>query len=162
MYRRIGQGAVGHPVPTRTTVPARPNNRQATTAIINRSSVASMLVASSDGRPRGEPSRTANMPCVWATLVITTASMNETAKSAWCREQGVYAAELAQWLASATASLVDPSKASVRPQAKPQESRRIKELERNLLRKDRALAETLALLVLSKKVDAIFNKGEDA
>ena len=94
--------------------------------------------------------------------VITTASMNETAKSAWCREQGVYAAELAQWLASATASLVDPSKASVRAQAKPQESRRIKELERNLLRKDRALAETLALLVLSKKVDAIFNKGEDA
>ena len=94
--------------------------------------------------------------------VITTASMNETAKSAWCREQGVYAAELAQWLASATASLADPSKASVRPQAKPQESRRIKELERNLLRKDRALAETLALLVLSKKVDAIFNKGEDA
>ena len=81
--------------------------------------------------------------------VITTASMNETAKSAWCREQGVYAAELAQWLASATASLADPSKAAVRPPAKPQESRRIKELERNLLRKDRALAETLALLVLT-------------
>jgi hypothetical protein len=32
---------------------------------------------------------------------------------------------------------------------------------RNLLRKDRALAETAALLVLSKKVAAIFNKGED-
>ena len=93
--------------------------------------------------------------------VITTASMNETAKNVWCREHGVYAAELAQWLASATASLADPSKASPRPQARPQEGRRIKELERNLLRKDRALAETLALLVLSKKVDAIFNKGED-
>jgi hypothetical protein len=38
---------------------------------------------------------------------------------------------------------------------------RIKELERELLRKDRALAETAALLVLSKKVLAIFNKGED-
>jgi len=93
--------------------------------------------------------------------VITTASMNETAKNAWCREHGVYATELTQWLASATASLADPSKASPRPQAKPQEGRRIKELERNLLRKDRALAETLALLVLSKKVGAIFNKGED-
>ena len=94
--------------------------------------------------------------------VITTAAMNETAKNAWCREQGVYAAELAQWLASATASLADPSKAAVRPPAKPQDGRRIKELERNLLRKDQALAETLALLVLSKKVGAIFNKGEDA
>ena len=36
------------------------------------------------------------------------------------------------------------------------------QLERELLRKDRALAETAALLVLSKKVTAIFNKGEDA
>ena len=41
-----------------------------------------------------------------------------------------------------------------------QDRRRIKELERELLRKDRALAETAALLVLSKKVAAIFNTGE--
>ena len=34
-------------------------------------------------------------------------------------------------------------------------------LERELRRKDKALAETAALLVLSKKVAAIFNKGED-
>ena len=88
--------------------------------------------------------------------------MNETAKSARCREQGVYAAVQAQWLASATASLADSSKASVRPLAKPQESRRIQKLERNLLRKDRALAETSALRVPSEKVDAIFNEGEDA
>ena len=40
------------------------------------------------------------------------------------------------------------------------DKKRIKELERELLRKDRALAETAALLVLSKKVAAIFNKGE--
>lgn len=39
--------------------------------------------------------------------------------------------------------------------------RRIKELERELRRKDKALAETSALLVLSRKVAAIFNKGED-
>ena len=40
--------------------------------------------------------------------------------------------------------------------------KRIKDLERELLRKDRALAETAALLVLSKKVAAIYNWGEDA
>ena len=34
-------------------------------------------------------------------------------------------------------------------------------LERELLRKDRALAEAATLLVLSKKVAAIFSKGED-
>ena len=43
-----------------------------------------------------------------------------------------------------------------------QERRRIKELERDLSRKDKALAETAALLVLSKKLSAIFRNGEDA
>ncbi len=42
------------------------------------------------------------------------------------------------------------------------ERRRIKELERELHRKDKALAETAALLVLSKKLHAIFHEGEDA
>jgi hypothetical protein len=43
-----------------------------------------------------------------------------------------------------------------------QDRRRIKELERELHRKDKALAETAALLVLSKKLQAIFHEGEDA
>jgi hypothetical protein len=47
------------------------------------------------------------------------------------------------------------------PQQTQQDRRRIKELERELRRKDRALAETAALLVLSKKVAAIFSTGED-
>ncbi len=47
------------------------------------------------------------------------------------------------------------------PQQTRQDRRRIKELEREVRRKDKALAETAALLVLSKKVSAIFHKGED-
>jgi transposase len=93
--------------------------------------------------------------------VITTAAMNETGKSAWCREHGVYPAELGQWRASCTAALASPEEPRASPQATRQDRKRIKELERDLLRKDRALAETAALLVLSKKVAAIFNKGED-
>ena len=61
---------------------------------------------------------------------------------------------------SATAALAEPEEARASPQQTRQDRRRIKELERELLRKDRALAETAALLVLSKKVAAIFNKGE--
>jgi len=93
--------------------------------------------------------------------VITTAAMSEADKSAWCREHGVYPAELAKWRASATAALADPEDARASPQATRADRKRIKELEREVLRKDRALAETAALLVLSKKVAAIFNKGED-
>jgi transposase len=94
--------------------------------------------------------------------VVTTAALPEAGKSAWCREQGIYPAELAKWCASAAAALCDPQDARASPQATRKDRTRIKELERELLRKDRALAETAALLVLSKKVTAIFNRGEDA
>ena len=67
-----------------------------------------------------------------------------------------------QWCASATTALAEPQDARASPQATRQDRKRIKELERELLRKDRALAETAALLVLSKKVAAIYNRGEDA
>jgi len=92
--------------------------------------------------------------------VITAAAMDEAGKSAWCREHGVYPAELDKWRLSATTALAEPEEARASPQATRQDKKRIKELERELLRKDRALAETAALLVLSKKVAAIFNKGE--
>ena len=55
----------------------------------------------------------------------------------------------------------NPEDVRASPQATRADRKRIKELERDLLRKDRALAETAALLVLSKKVSAIFNRGED-
>lgn len=93
--------------------------------------------------------------------VITTAAMSEADKSAWCREHGVYRADLDKWRASATAALAEPEEARASPQATRADRKRIKELERDLQRKERALAETAALLVLSKKVGAIFNKGED-
>jgi len=93
--------------------------------------------------------------------VVTTAAMNEVDKSAWCRSHGAYPDELAKWRASATTALAAPEEQRASPQATRQDRKRIKELERELLRKDRALAETAALLVLSKKVQAIFNTGED-
>ena len=90
--------------------------------------------------------------------------MSEADKSAWCREHGVYPVELDTWSHNATAALAGPTEASAvraSPQATRSDKKRIRELERELLRKDRALAETAALLVLSKKVAAIYNKAED-
>lgn len=57
-----------------------------------------------------------------------------------------------------------PEEARASPAQTKEDRRRIKELERELQRKDKALAETAALLVLSKKAEAIFNRnnrGED-
>ena len=94
--------------------------------------------------------------------VITTAALSEIDKNAWCREHGIYPAELEQWCSSATTALANPQVARTSPQVAIKDRKRIKDLERELLRKDRALAETAALLVLSKKVAAIYHWGEDA
>jgi hypothetical protein len=83
--------------------------------------------------------------------VITTAALSEADKSAWCRAQRIYPAQLEQWCASATTALAEPQDARASPQAKRHDCKRTKELESELLRKDRALAEIAALLVLSKK-----------
>ena len=47
-------------------------------------------------------------------------------------------------------------------QATKEEKKRIKALERDLRRKEKALAEAAALLVLRKKAEAIWGDGEDA
>jgi len=93
--------------------------------------------------------------------VLTTAAMDEAGRSAWCRANGAYPQELATWRQAATQALAEPEEARASPQQTKQDRRRIKELERELRRKDKALAETAALLVLSKKVAVIFNTGED-
>ena len=75
--------------------------------------------------------------------VIATAAMDEAARSAWCREHGLYPSELAGWKQDAIAGLGEPRAASA-VEAR-QDRRRVKELERELHRKDKALAETAAL-----------------
>jgi transposase len=75
--------------------------------------------------------------------VIATSAMGEAARSAWCRENGVG----------------DPTQSRNASKQEREYRQRVQQLERELLRKDKALAETAALLVLSKKAEAIFNKG---
>ena len=99
-------------------------------------------------------------PAARLEAVIATAAMDEAARSAWWREHGLYPTDLDRWKQDALGGLGelrDDGAAEGR-----QERRRIKELERDLSRKDKALAETAALLVLSKKLSAIFRNGEDA
>jgi transposase len=93
--------------------------------------------------------------------VITTAAMDESTRSAWCRENGVYPQELDAWRKNATQALADPEEQRASPKETAADRKRIKELERELRRKDKALAEAAALLVLSKKLEAIFHKGGD-
>lgn len=93
--------------------------------------------------------------------VIATAAMDEAQRNAWCREQGVYPTELQQWKENATAALSEIPEERISPQETRDARKRVKELERDLRRKEKALAETTALLVLSKQLQAIFQRGEE-
>ena len=99
-------------------------------------------------------------PAARLEAVITTATMDEASRGAWCREHGLYVADLERWKRDAIAGLGDPRGASATDTK--QDRRRIKELERELHRKDKALAETAALLVMRGKLAAVFRDGEDA
>jgi transposase-like protein len=83
----------------------------------------------------------------------------DAALNAWCRERGLFAHHLAQWRVDFCAAGASGSR-----RENAQEVRELKQtnaqLQRELNRKDKALAEAAALLVLSKKYQALFG-GED-
>ena len=88
--------------------------------------------------------------------VIETGSMSEAELSEYCRERGLYVEQVKAWKA---ASL--KCSASTREQEREAKRQRkadrkeIKQLKRELREKEKALAETAALLVLRKKLDAL-------
>ncbi len=58
--------------------------------------------------------------------------MDEAAKSACCRANGVYPQELLAWRQSAVQALTKPEEAQASPHQTRQDRRRIQELEREL------------------------------
>jgi hypothetical protein len=66
--------------------------------------------------------------------------------------------QLEEWRAVALAGF--KSKSEVKKD-KAADARHIRQLERELVRKDKALAEAAALLVLQKKVQAIWGDADD-
>jgi transposase-like protein len=77
------------------------------------------------------------------------------------RREGLHEEQLRQWQQSADAAALESLKGGRRPKASSADTKRIKELERELRRKEKALAETAALLVLRKKAEALWG-DEDA
>jgi len=94
-------------------------------------------------------------------VVVETASLNELDLGAYCRRKGLFAEQIAAWRETCRqANAALPSKAE--RAARRAEREQIQRLNRELQRKDKALAEAAALLVLQKKVRAIWEEPEDA
>jgi len=94
-------------------------------------------------------------------MVVETASLNEAQLGEYCRKRGVYPEQVHAWRRACEQANAGSSSAT--PRLNPEthtDKRRIRELERELQRKDKALAEAAALLVLRKKAQAIWGEGE--
>jgi transposase-like protein len=94
--------------------------------------------------------------------VVETAALNEAELSRYCRERGLYPDQIRQWReACEQANDWDRTQNQRLNQARKADKKRVKELERELRQKEKALAETAALLVLRKKAEAIWGEAED-
>ena len=89
--------------------------------------------------------------------VLETSSLSGEDLGAFLRERGLHEAHLEAWKAQMREGLEEkPRRRKSSPEAK-----RVRELEREVHRKDKALAEVSALLILKKKAAMIWGDGDD-
>ena len=115
------------------------------------------LLPDADAGPEGWSSRDK------FAAVLETAALNEADLAEYCRKRGLYPSQIAAWRAACEqANDWDRTSTARISQATREDKKRVKDLERELARKDKALAEAAALLILGKKASAIWGGDEDA
>jgi len=77
------------------------------------------------------------------------------------RRKGLHEADLRRWRKQIEEAFSKGTSAAAKARGNSAEARRIRELERELRRKEKALAEAAALLVLKKKAQAIWGDEDD-
>lgn len=88
-------------------------------------------------------------------IVMEASRLEEAELGELLRREGLHEEVLSQWREAALEALQPAGR------ARGADRKRIKELERDLAKKEKALAETAALLVLKKKVQAIWGDADD-
>lgn len=95
-------------------------------------------------------------------LVLEASGLTETELTEYCRRKGIYVDEIKAWreqcLKANQAIVEDPK---VLKESLKEEKDKVKELQRELRYKEKALAETASLLVLRKKANAILGDPEE-
>ncbi len=94
-------------------------------------------------------------------VVLETAQLNEAELAEYCRRKGLFVEQITVWrdaCQEANAQLGAQTREEL-AQGKS-DRKRIKELEKELRRKEKALAEAAALIILRKKAQAIWGDRE--
>ena len=90
-------------------------------------------------------------------VVVETAHMNEAELSQYCREKGLYPNQIHQWREASINGVATDVVDKKSHQSKLKSSKEeIKSLRKELRYKEKALAETAALLALQKKLHALW------
>jgi len=92
--------------------------------------------------------------------VLESSQLSEEDLGAFLRKNGLHESNLKQWRLEMLGGLQNTA-SKKKSKGKSAEAKRIRQLEKEVNRKDKALAETAALLVLKKKVQAIWGDEED-
>ena len=91
-------------------------------------------------------------------IVQQAATLQDSELGAFLRREGLHEADLAEWREQANAAALA---ALGGPRQRTIEQKRVRKLESELRRKEKALAEAAALLVLAKKARALWQEDED-
>jgi len=94
------------------------------------------------------------------TIILETASLNEIDLGEYCRQKGIYPEDIKNWKNNFIHDSSVKKSKSQRQQAQ-QQNKIIQQLSSELRRKDKALAEAAALLILQKKFQALWTESED-
>ena len=93
-------------------------------------------------------------------IVVQASELQEEELGAFLRREGVHSSQLEQWRETVRGALTGGQTPESRRQTQ-RDRKRIQKLERELRRKDKALAESAALLWLKKKVQDIWGDEDD-
>ncbi len=94
-------------------------------------------------------------------IVLEAASIPEDELGAFLRLKGLHTSQLEQWKGTVKEGALQALTGTRKKPRSSPEAKRIRELEKDLRRKEKALAETAALLALKKKVAEIWGDGDD-
>ncbi len=92
-------------------------------------------------------------------IIIETSSLNNNDLSEYCRRKGIYAEEIEAWKKAFVTGETDEQ--SKMKQELKEKDAELKSTKKELNRKEKALAEAAALLVLRKKMHAIWDLDEE-
>jgi transposase len=88
-------------------------------------------------------------------IISETYSLNEEDLGLYLRKNGLHSSQITEWRSSFLSSVNKPKSFLNKKDARDS---KIKDLEKDLFKKDKALAEVSALLILQKKVSLLWGK----